>query len=101
MKSSKGFFLLHELLCFGFCSILLATAAQGFTACFQVQQHSLELQEAWQVAQLAAAGVEAPSDSKFAIEQEEKEQNGYRYVEVRVYAKGAQRLLCNLLQSVP
>ena len=81
MKSSKhqqGFFLLYELLCFVFTSMLLATAAHGFTASFQVQQRSLELQEAWQVAQLTAAGVAVPTDDSYQVELEEKEQNGYR-----------------------
>ena len=72
MKSSKhqqGFFLLYELLCFVFTSMLLATTAHGFTASFQVQQRSLELQEAC-------------------------------YMEVRVYAAGAKRLVCSLVTSV-
>ena len=103
MKSSKhqqGFFLLYELLCFVFTSMLLATAAHGFTASFQVQQRSLELQEAWQVAQLTAAGVAVPSDYNYQVELEEKEQNGYRYMEVRVYAAAAKRLVCSLVTSV-
>ena len=76
MKSSKhqqGFFLLYELLCFVFTSMLLATTAHGFTASFQVQQRSLELQEAWQVAQLTATGVAVPTDYNYQVELEEKE----------------------------
>ena len=39
-------------------------------------------------------------EEKRRLELEEKEQNGYRYMEVRVYAAGAKRLVCSLVTSV-
>ena len=98
-NASKGFFLLYELLCFGLCSVLLAAAAQGFTACFQVQRRSLALEEAWQAAQLTAGELDV--GSTYLTEVEYKEQNGYRYMEVRVYAPNRERQLCSLLKCAP
>lgn len=99
MKSNKGFFLVYELLCFGLTALLLACAAQGFTACLVVQQRSLKLQEAWQIAQMAAAGV--AGEAGYYTELEAKEQHGYQYVEVRVYAEKDGPKLCSLVQAEP
>lgn len=99
MQRSKGFFLVYELLCLGFTAILLGCAAQGFTACLVAQQKSLQLEEAWQVAQMAAAGLAAESDH--VIEKEYKEQNGSKFLEVRVYASQNGRQLCSLVEGVP
>ncbi|MGM9528682.1 MAG: hypothetical protein ACI3XH_01590 [Phascolarctobacterium sp.] len=99
MQRSKGFFLVYELLCLGFTVVLLGCAAQGFTACLITQQKSLQLKEAWQAAQLAAAGLAA--ESGYVTEQEYKEQNGSKFLEVRVYASQNGRQLCSLVEGVP
>lgn len=97
MKSSRGFFLVYELLCFGLATILLACAAHGFASCFVVQQRSLALQEAWQAAQMAAAGV--VSEAGYYTELETKEQQGYQYLEVSIYAEKNRLKLCSLVQA--
>lgn len=99
MQSSKGFFLVYELLCFGFTIILLGCAAQGFTACLVAQQKSLQLEQAWQVAQVAAAGL--ATEPNYLTELEYKEQNGYKFLEVRVYASQNGKQLCSLVAGVP
>ena len=98
MKRNRGFFLVYELLCLGFGCVLLAAAAQGFAACLAVQQRALQLDESWQAAQRGAAGLEQEA---YWLEQEESEQNGYGYVEVRVYAKQGGRQLCSLVEARP
>ena len=98
MKRNRGFFLVYELLCLGFGCVLLAAAAQGFAACLAVQQRALQLDEAWQAARRAAAGLEQEA---CWTEQEEGEQNGYGYVEVRVYDKQGGRQLCSLVEARP
>ena len=99
MKSSRGFFVVYELVCFGLSLVLLTCAAQGLVACLRQQEQELELQEAWQVAQMAAAGL--ASEENYYTEQEAKEQNGYQYVEVRVYATKDGRQLCSLVEALP
>ncbi|MGM9520426.1 MAG: hypothetical protein ACI3WS_07095 [Phascolarctobacterium sp.] len=99
MKRSKGFFLVYELLCLGFGCVLLAAAAQGFAACFAVQQRALQLEEGWQAAQRGAAGLEA--EEKYRVELQEGEQNGYGYVEVRAVAAEGGKTLCTLVESRP
>ena len=98
MKGSKGFFLVYELLCLGFGCVLLAAAAQGFAACLAVQQRALELDEAWQAAQRVAAGLEQEA---YVTEQEEGEQNGYGYVQVRIFANQGGRERCSLVEARP
>ena len=98
MKRNRGFFLVYELLCLGFGCVLLAAAAQGFAACLAVQQRALQLDEAWQAAQRGAAGLEQEA---YWTEQEESEQNGHGYVEVRVYDKQGGRQLCSLVEARP
>ena len=98
MKRNRGFFLVYELLCLGFGCVLLAAAAQGFAACLAVQQRALQLDESWQAARRAASGLEQES---YWLEQEESEQNGYGYVEVRVYDKQGGRQLCSLVEARP
>ena len=48
---------------------------------------------------MAAAGL--ASEANYYTEQEVKEQNGYQYVEVRVYATKDGRQLCSLVESLP
>ena len=98
MKRNRGFFLVYELLCLGFGCVLLAAAAQGFAACLAVQQRALQLDEAWQAARRAAAGLEQEA---CWTEQEEGEQNGYGYVEVRAVAAEGGKTLCTLVESRP
>ena len=98
MKRNRGFFLVYELLCLGFGCVLLAAAAQGFAACLAVQQRALQLDEAWQAALRAAAGLEQEA---YWTELEESEQNGHGYVEVRVYDKQGGRQLCSLVEARP
>ena len=98
MKRNRGFFLVYELLCLGFGCVLLAAAAQGFAACLAVQQRALQLDEAWQAARRAAAGLEQEG---YWLEQEEGEQNGYGYVEVRAVAAEGGKTLCTLVESRP
>ena len=52
----------------------------------------------WQAALRAAAGLEQEA---YWLEQEEGEQNGYGYVEVRVYDKQGGRQLCSLVEARP
>ena len=99
MKSSRGFFVVYELVCFGLSLVLLTCAAQGFVACLRQQEQELELQEAWQFAQMVAAGLASEED--YYTEQEVKEQNGYQYVEVSVYATKDGRQLCYLVEALP
>ena len=68
-------------------------------ACLRQQEQELELQEAWQVAQMAAAGL--ASEENYYTEQEAKEQNGYQYLEVKVYATKDGRQLCSLVEALP
>ena len=98
MKRNRGFFLVYELLCLGFGCVLLAAAAQGFAACLTVQQRALQLDESWQAARRAAAGLEQEA---YWTEQEEGEQNGYGYVEVRAVAAEGGKTLCTLVESRP
>ena len=98
MKRNRGFFLVYELLCLGFGCVLLAAAAQGFAACLAVQQRALQLDESWQAARRAAAGLEQEG---YWLEQEEGEQNGYGYVEVRAVAAEGGKTLCTLVESRP
>ena len=98
MKGNRGFFLIYELLCLGFGCVLLAAAAQGFAACLAVQQRALELDEAWQAAQRVAAGLEQEA---YVTEQEEGEQNGYGYVQVRIFANHGGPEPCSLLAARP
>ena len=99
MKSSRGFFVVYELVCFGLSLVLLTCAAQGFVACLRQQEQELELQEAWQVAQRAAAGL--ASEENYYTEQETKDQNGYQYLEVKVYATKDGKQLCSLVEALP
>ena len=57
------------------------------------------LEEAWQAAQLTAGELDV--GSAYPTEVEYKEQNGYRYMEVRVYAPNRERQLCSLLKCAP
>lgn len=99
MMGNRGFFLVYELLCFGLCALLLAHAAQCLTACFRTQERSLQLQQAWQAAQLAAFEQELPAHLRATVEY--KEQNGLRVMEVKVYDEEGDGALCSLVQSVP
>lgn len=99
MTCNKGFFLVYELLCFGFAALLLAHTAQCFTACFKVQERVLHLQGAWEVAQLAA--FEQETDAPYLVVSTYEEQNGLRLLEVRVYDEAGERLLCSLVRNVP
>ena len=58
MKSSRGFCLVQELVCFCLTAILLATAIQGFYRSNYLLNESLELQQAAQAAQQVLAGEE-------------------------------------------
>ncbi|MGM9582985.1 MAG: hypothetical protein ACI3WU_04635 [Phascolarctobacterium sp.] len=98
MKSSRGFFVVYEVICFGLTLVLLTCAAQGFVACLKQQEQELELQEAWETASMAAAGL--ASEEKYYTELETKEQYGYQYVEVRVYATKDGRHLCSLVEAL-
>ena len=90
--------MVYELLCLGFGCVLLAAAAQGFAACLTVQQRALQLDESWQAARRAAAGLEQEA---CWTEQEEGEQNGYGYVEVRAVAAEGGKTLFTLVESRP
>lgn len=58
MKSSRGFCLVQELVCFCLTAVLLATAIQGFYRSNYLLNESLELQQAMQAAQQVLAGEE-------------------------------------------
>jgi len=58
MKSSRGFCLVQELVCFCLTAVLLATAIQGFYRSNYLLNESLELQQAAQAAQQVLAGEE-------------------------------------------
>lgn len=58
MKSSRGFCLVQELVCFCLTAVLLATAIQGFYRSNYLLNESLELQQAVQAAQQVLAGEE-------------------------------------------
>lgn len=58
MKNSRGFCLVHELVCFCLTAVLLATAIQGFYRSNYLLNQSLELQQAVQAAQQVLAGEE-------------------------------------------
>ena len=58
MKSSRGFCLVQELVCFCLTAVLLATAIQGFYRSNYLLNESLELQQAMQAAQQVPAGEE-------------------------------------------
>lgn len=58
MKSSRGFCLVQELVCFCLTAVLLATAIQGFYRSNYLLNESLELQQATQAAQQVLAGEE-------------------------------------------
>lgn len=99
MRRNRGFFLIHELLCFGFCSLLLAHTAQCLTACLRAQEQALYLQGAFQAGQLALFGQEVAAP--YRAELEYGEQHGLRLVEVRVYGAHGAGPLCSLVQNVP
>ena len=48
---------------------------------------------------MVAAGL--ASEENYYTEQEAKEQNGYQYLEVRVYATKDGRQLCSLVEALP
>lgn len=58
MKSSRGFCLVQELVCFCLTAVLLATAIQSFYRSSYLLNESLELQQAAQAAQQVLAGEE-------------------------------------------
>lgn len=95
----NGFFLIYEMLCFAASSILVATAAQNFSACLQAQERALEIWEASHAACLAAADTDA--GEKFLVAREEQEYQEQKILEVRVYAKDGGTPLCSFLQAQP
>lgn len=64
-----------------------------------MQERTLQLEEGWQAAQLAAVGEEAPEGWRTARTISERQ--GIRLMEVQVYEEAKEQPLCTLLQAAP
>lgn len=94
-KSSPGFLLLCELLCFSLSIILLLSAVKSVTRCSYLQQRSLQLEEGWQAAQIVAANLEPAA--KWQVQRRSLTSDNPQVEEVSVYAADKQPI-CTLLQ---
>ncbi|MDO4920329.1 MAG: hypothetical protein Q4E64_00650 [Phascolarctobacterium sp.] len=99
MKASKGFFLVGEIICLCLSCILLLAAGSAYQSSLRLQERTLQLEDGWQAAQLAAIGEELPE--RWRAARTISERQGIRLMEVQVYEGVKEQPLCTLLQAAP